>query len=258
MSGGDQLFIFAGLGAALGRAWGSVLLRPYVFGFLAVFLAAAARDLGLAARGRRSPSGPGAWRSPPSTLDPHRASRSGSTTTPGRPRGAELFLSNVPFFDSAVLHVPRLRESLAGRAAPRRRGRGGPARTGARLRLAGLAGLLMMWLDIVIDPLAVRGDRWFLGRIFYYPEPGWLLRGAASELRRLGARRRGDRVGLDDLGPRVGGARPAWGMRWPEHGRQAVALYYSCWPSTWRSRRWIGEWRFSASGFSSTCRWQSL
>ena len=30
-----------------------------------------------------------------------------------------------------------------------------------------------MWLDVVIDPLAVRGDRWFLGRIFYYPEPGW-------------------------------------------------------------------------------------
>ncbi len=30
----------------------------------------------------------------------------------------------------------------------------------------------MMLLDVVIDPLAVRGDRWFLGRIFYYPEPG--------------------------------------------------------------------------------------
>ena len=43
---------------------------------------------------------------------------------------------------------------------------------GARVRLAGLTGVLMMWLDLVIDPLAVRGDRWFLGRIFYYPEPG--------------------------------------------------------------------------------------
>lgn len=31
---------------------------------------------------------------------------------------------------------------------------------------------LMVLLDIVADPLAVRGDRWFLGRIFYYPNGG--------------------------------------------------------------------------------------
>src|SRR3989442_528775 len=30
----------------------------------------------------------------------------------------------------------------------------------------------MMLLDVVIDPIAVRGDRWFLGRIFYYVEEG--------------------------------------------------------------------------------------
>lgn len=34
------------------------------------------------------------------------------------------------------------------------------------------AGLLMVLLDVVADPLAVRGDRWFLGRIFFYPENG--------------------------------------------------------------------------------------
>ena len=32
--------------------------------------------------------------------------------------------------------------------------------------------LLMTWLDVVIDPLTVHGDRWFLGRIYYYPEGG--------------------------------------------------------------------------------------
>ncbi len=32
--------------------------------------------------------------------------------------------------------------------------------------------LLMLLLDVVVDPLAVRGDRWFLGRIFYYPNGG--------------------------------------------------------------------------------------
>jgi uncharacterized membrane protein len=47
----------------------------------------------------------------------------------------------------------------------------------------------MMLLDVVIDPLAVRGDRGFLGRIFYYPDgrllfgvplssfAGWMLAG---------------------------------------------------------------------------------
>ncbi|MEP7270050.1 MAG: carotenoid biosynthesis protein [Acidobacteriota bacterium] len=35
-----------------------------------------------------------------------------------------------------------------------------------------LAALFMMFLDIVIDPLALRGDRWFLGKIYYYPDGG--------------------------------------------------------------------------------------
>jgi uncharacterized membrane protein len=35
-----------------------------------------------------------------------------------------------------------------------------------------LGAVLMMALDIVIDPLALRGYRWFLGQIYGYPEPG--------------------------------------------------------------------------------------
>jgi uncharacterized membrane protein len=30
----------------------------------------------------------------------------------------------------------------------------------------------MMLADVVIDPLAVLGERWFLGHLFYYAEPG--------------------------------------------------------------------------------------
>ena len=30
----------------------------------------------------------------------------------------------------------------------------------------------MMGLDVVIDPLTALGDRWFLGRIYYYPHGG--------------------------------------------------------------------------------------
>jgi Carotenoid biosynthesis protein len=35
-----------------------------------------------------------------------------------------------------------------------------------------LGALLFVYLDIIIDPVALRGDRWFLGRIYGYPEQG--------------------------------------------------------------------------------------
>jgi len=35
-----------------------------------------------------------------------------------------------------------------------------------------LASFLMMYLDIIIDPVALQGDRWFLGKIYYYPNGG--------------------------------------------------------------------------------------
>src|SRR5262249_26292676 len=38
--------------------------------------------------------------------------------------------------------------------------------------VAFLAAFLMMYLDIIIDPVALQGDRWFLGQIYYYPEGG--------------------------------------------------------------------------------------
>jgi uncharacterized membrane protein len=38
--------------------------------------------------------------------------------------------------------------------------------------VTGLAACLMTYLDIIIDPLTIRGDRWFLGKIYYYPGGG--------------------------------------------------------------------------------------
>lgn len=35
-----------------------------------------------------------------------------------------------------------------------------------------LAAIVMMMADMVIDPIAVRGDQWFLGKVFFYPEGG--------------------------------------------------------------------------------------
>ena len=78
-------------------------------------------------------------------------------------RGVELYLSNVPFFDS--LSFPFL--AYASFCLARR-----TLGTFAGMGVVWLAGVLMMLLDVVIDPLAVRGDRWFLGRVFYYPAGG--------------------------------------------------------------------------------------
>lgn len=35
-----------------------------------------------------------------------------------------------------------------------------------------LGAIFFMMVDVVIDPVALRGDRWFLGKIYQYPEPG--------------------------------------------------------------------------------------
>jgi putative membrane protein len=35
-----------------------------------------------------------------------------------------------------------------------------------------LTAFLFAFIDMVIDPVSLRGDRWFLGKIYYYPDPG--------------------------------------------------------------------------------------
>jgi putative membrane protein len=35
-----------------------------------------------------------------------------------------------------------------------------------------LSAWLATWLDVVVDPVAARGERWFLGKIYAYAEPG--------------------------------------------------------------------------------------
>ena len=94
MGGGDQLFSVA----VLGRVWGSVLLRPYVFGFLAVYLAAAA-----AAWGWRRAVAFTAWAGGLAFAAEWSSTRIGIPFGIYHYTGAtverELYLSNVPFFD---------------------------------------------------------------------------------------------------------------------------------------------------------------
>jgi uncharacterized membrane protein len=188
---------------------GTFTLRPYVFAFLVGFLVAGVLDLGW----RRTLAFTGCvW--PVATVAELSSTRTGFPFGlyhyTGLTRGRELFIADVPFFDSlsfvflAYAAFCLSRTALAGRSVP-------------RWRMAILAGLLMMALDVVIDPLAVLGDRWFLGLLFAYDVPGpyfgvpvsnfvgWMIVGAVG-------------VGLflalptDDSRPRV----------WP-----GVALYYA-------------------------------
>ena len=101
----------------------------------------------------------------------------------------ELWISNVPFWDSLSFVFLSyfswiLAASLRGTSAARL----------AQPFTAVLAGVLMMLLDVVIDPLTLLGDRWFLGRIYDYPTggtyfgvtisnfAGWFFVGAAIPL----------------------------------------------------------------------------
>jgi putative membrane protein len=94
-------------------------------------------------------------------------------------RGREIWIFGVPFMDSLsftflsfasyttalLLCSPlyrrgfdlRLLDTFAIRRAP---------------RVWLMAALFMVMVDWVVDPLSVLGDRWFLGRIFWYDPPG--------------------------------------------------------------------------------------
>jgi putative membrane protein len=209
---------------------GTILLRPYVFGFQAAFLLAGVADLGW----RRTLLF-AAWVWPLAWLAEFSSTRIGVPFGlyhyTGATRGQELFVANVPFMDSlsftflAYAAFCLARAALAGRRVP------------APL-LALIAGVLMMLLDLVIDPMAVRGDRWFLGRIFYYPHGGVYFGVPLSNF-----------VGWMVVGAMgVGGylvlSRDAVGGRvWP-----GVALYYAVLLFNLAVAGWIGEWVLVAVG----------
>ena len=163
---------------------GTFILRPYVFGFLVAFLLAGTVDLGW----RRTLLF-GAWVGPLAWLSEFSSTRTGIPFGlyhyTGTTRGQELFIADVPMMDSLSFTFLTYAAFCLSRAVLRRQ-RVSPA------TLALVSGVLMMLLDVVIDPIAVRGDRWFLGRIFYYPDGGvyfgvplsnfggWMILGAAG------------------------------------------------------------------------------
>jgi len=157
---------------------GTVMLRPYVFVFLAWYLLAAVTKMG--------------WRKTAAFTVVAWAiayAAEWSSTRTGFPfgmyvyvdatRDRELWLSNVPFFDSlsfsflcylgwalaVFLYAPLLCVPGDFQVVDTR-----DIRASRRVLFTGA--FFTTLLDVVIDPLTVRGDRWFLGRIYYYPDGG--------------------------------------------------------------------------------------
>ena len=214
---------------------GSFLLRPYVFLFLLCFLAAAVRDIGV-----RRTALFFAWVWPLAFVAEFSSTRTGipfgfyhyTQVT----RAQELFIADVPFFDSLSFTFLAYASFCLARVVLRAR------RSMRSGWVALLAGVLMMLLDVVIDPLAVRGNRWFLGHVFWYPEggpyfgvplsnfAGWLLVGVAGV---------GGYLYLARLVPPTARIdRP-----WP-----GVGLYYGVLFFNLSLTAWIGEWLLLSSG----------
>jgi uncharacterized membrane protein len=157
---------------------GTVMLRPYVFTFLAVYLFLAITTIG--------------WRRTVlfttvayilaflceySSI--HNGFPFGLYQYISETKEKELWIAGVPFMDSlsftflsfvsfelAVL----LRSPLKVNRSDLQVISLEPVRSSWMTTL--LAGLLMMYLDIVIDPVALQGEKWFLGKIYYYPNGG--------------------------------------------------------------------------------------
>ncbi len=180
-----------GLGALL---WGTVVHRPYVYAFFACFLAFALYQLG--AR-RTATFALSTWLI--AFGCEYSSTRNGFPFGPytyfDATRTRELWISNVPFWDSlsfvflsyfsfvlaaALLSPP---DALARGDWPGLRHRAVPL----------VGGVVMMLLDVVIDPVALQGEKWFLGRIYEYPHrgfyfgvtaanfAGWFFVGAATQ-----------------------------------------------------------------------------
>ena len=158
---------------------GTILLRPYVFVFLLLYLCAAMAEMGwrrtllftaigwivaFTAESLSIRMGIpfGLYHYLPTTVD------------------RELWIAGVPFMDSlsfiflayaswmlaclALLPLSGQGKGWYNLSVPVQGRLGGPVLV--------LTVVLFVLIDIVIDPVALRGDRWFLGQLFYYPEPG--------------------------------------------------------------------------------------
>lgn len=161
----------------------TIILRPYVFIFLAAFLFSAVNLIGWARTWRF-------WLISWATafVCEFSSTRNGIPFGwyfyNGSTVGQELYFFNVPFMDSISFsfllfasYCVALGLLLPFDSFPRIES--GPLKqvrfdveARASWAVYVLTAFLFAFIDMVIDPVALRGDRWFLGKIYYYPDPG--------------------------------------------------------------------------------------
>src|ERR1700738_5361443 len=156
----------------------TVALRPYVFIFLAAFLFIAIINFGLRATLLFTVLTYGValgceWSSV------HNGLPFGLYHYIQATRGREIWAFGVPLMDSlsfTFLAFASYTVALLLAAPLYRRGWDlrlldtWQLRRSPRVWL--MAALFMVMVDMVVDPLSVLGDRWFLGKIFWYDPPG--------------------------------------------------------------------------------------
>lgn len=157
---------------------GTIALRPYVFVFLASFLFIAIVNFGVRTTILFSiltyiVALACEWSSV------HNGFPFGLYHYLDATRGRELWIFGVPFFDSLsftflgfasytvalLLCSPLYRSGWDLRILDTWKIRRAP-------RVWLMAALFMVMIDMIVDPLSVRGSQWFLGKIFWYDPPG--------------------------------------------------------------------------------------
>jgi len=157
---------------------GTVSMRPYVFIFFAAYLLAAVPHFG--------------WKSVALfTIIGYLTAFASefASITRGIPYGwyyyidttsnRELWIAGVPFFDSlsyVFLSYCSYATALFILSPLKSNGKSLHLLETLRIRRSFsallLGSLLQVYLDIIIDPVALQGDRWFLGRLYGYRETG--------------------------------------------------------------------------------------
>ncbi|OGW42199.1 MAG: hypothetical protein A2010_10615 [Nitrospirae bacterium GWD2_57_9] len=156
----------------------TITLRPYVFVFFLAYLLGCTLHLGLARAVLFGLAGYAiAWLSEFSSI--HTGFPYGSYYYIETTRGREIWVLGVPLMDSlsyVFLAYASYSLALLILAPVRRSGWVVYVLETRELRVslftALLAAVLFMYLDIIIDPVALQGHRWFLGQIYGYPEEG--------------------------------------------------------------------------------------
>ena len=162
----------------LSLLWGTVLLRPYVFLFLAIYLTIAILNMGVLRSLFFTVLAYGI-----AFLCEYSSTRNGFPfgfyTYIDTTRDQELWISNVPFMDSLsfsfLIYVSYtlsllLWAPLIKKGWDIRLGEIGPIKHS--FKVIASASILCMLMDVIIDPIAFLGDQWFLGKIYFYREPG--------------------------------------------------------------------------------------